>query len=201
MTEYQVVLDYWFGDAALSPEHAKQRKKLWYRSNPATDEEIRTNFAALYERAVHGELNVWRNTPDGSLALVILLDQFSRHLYRGEVGAFAQDDLALEIAESCPHPGSLPLIGQAFLYHPFEHSEQIAAQEKSLELFQALVESSDSHWQPMMENFYHHAKDHHDIVARFGRFPHRNKILGRDNTEEEQEYLAQNRRSFGQFKK
>lgn len=201
MTDYQVVLDYWLGDAALSPEHAKRRKKLWYRSNPDTDNEIRTNFSALYEQGIRGDLSEWRKTADGSLALVILLDQFSRHLHRAEPGAFAQDRLALEIAESCPHPDSLPLIAQAFLYHPYQHSEQLDVQKRSLKLFKALAETCDLLWQPMMENFYHHAKEHHDIVARFGRFPHRNKILGRDNTEEELAYLAQNPRSFGQGKK
>lgn len=198
MTRYNEVLDYWLGDAALSPTHANEQKKLWYRSSEAIDKEIRDKFADLHQQAAAGELGDWQQEARSCLALVIILDQFSRHLYRGEANAFAYDDKALSIARECPEPESLPWIGQAFLYHPFEHSEQLAAQSESVERFRRLMQSAAPEWQPMMENFYQHAQEHHDIVLKFGRFPHRNSILGRDNTPLEETYLSRGGKTFGQ---
>lgn len=198
MNEYQQVLDFWLGDAATSPEHANQQKKLWYRSSKQIDIEIRERFADLHKRAAAGELDHWQQSPEGSLALVIVLDQFSRHLYRGEPGAFAYDDLALEVARNCPEPKSLPLIARAFLLHPFEHAEDPEAQQESVQQFEQLLADADEPWQGMMADFLTHAKEHAGIVLKFGRFPHRNPILGRQNTPEEDTYLTSSGKTFGQ---
>ena len=198
MTSAQKVLNYWLADAALSIEHARLQKKLWYRSSAEIDAEIKKEFSLLHEQAKRGELDSWRQTSESSLALVILLDQFTRHLYRGTAQAFSCDALALDIARHCPAPSSLPFIGQAFLLHPYEHSEQKEVQSESIALFESLAEKADEEFQPMMLEFHRHAKEHCDIVTRFGRFPHRNKVLGRDSTEEELEFLAQSGKSFGQ---
>lgn len=201
MIEPEHVLEYWLGDASLNPANATKRKKLWYRSNSEVDDEIREKFAALYTSAVNGELNHWQANTEGSLALVILLDQFSRHLFRGKPEAFQQDDQALSIAEACPDPTTLPLISRAFLLHPFEHSERLEVQERSLQAFKQLSTDANPPWQPMMAEFYRHAKEHYDIVARFGRFPHRNAILGRQSTKEELDFLKESGKTFGQKQK
>jgi uncharacterized protein (DUF924 family) len=198
MNASQEVLDFWLGDAAISPDHARQQKKLWYRSSAEIDQEIETRFADLHRRAAAGELEDWQQSPEGSLALVIVLDQFSRHLYRGEPGAFAYDALALKVARDCPEPKSLPLIARAFLLHPFEHAEDPETQQESVQQFEQLLADADEPWQNLMANFLTHAKEHADIVLKFGRFPHRNPILGRQNTPEEDTYLASSGKTFGQ---
>ena len=197
----QQILDYWLGDAALSPEHANEQKKLWYRSSAKIDIEIKAQFSVLHERAVTHQLDHWMEQPESCLALVILLDQFSRHLYRGLPGAFAQDDQALEAAAKCPAPSSLPYIGRAFLLHPYEHSEHLEAQQESLKHFSQLVEDADEFWRPMMQNFLEHATEHQSIVLQFGRFPHRNDILGRQSTPDEIAYLRDSGKTFGQTAK
>jgi uncharacterized protein (DUF924 family) len=194
------VLDYWLADAALSPEHASAQKKLWYRSNPATDADIDRLFGNLHAQAVNRDLEHWRSEPESCLALVIVLDQFSRHLYRGTSGAFAHDEQALEIAKACPAPKSLTFIGRAFLLHPFEHSENQSAQQESLKHFSELVEDADPLWRPMMENFLQHATEHQAIVLQYGRFPHRNELLGRESTPEEVDYIQSSGKTFGQSK-
>lgn len=198
MINHHSVLEYWLADAAKSAEHANQQKKLWYRSSKAIDDEIREQFADLHAEATNGNLNSWREEPESTLALVIILDQFSRHLYRSEPSAFAQDNLALEIAQNCPKPESLPFIGQVFLLHPFEHSERLDIQEQSVVKFQHLANRADTEWKPLMRNFRDHAIEHHNIVARFGRFPHRNAILGRESSEEELQFLQDSGKTFGQ---
>lgn len=198
MTSHQAVLDFWLGNAALSPEHATEQKKLWYRSSKAIDVEIEEKFSDLHAKAAGGELDHWIQQPETCLALVLVLDQFSRHLYRGTAQAFAFDDQALDVARACPIPESLPAIGHVFLLHPFEHSERIEAQKESLKRFQDLVEQVDREWQPMMRDFQTHAIEHHDIVAKFGRFPHRNDILGRTGSAAEIEFLEQSGKTFGQ---
>ncbi len=198
MTDYQTVLNFWLGDAHLSPEHFKAQGKLWYRSSTAIDQEIKARFASLHEQATNLELESWRETAESCLALVIILDQFSRHLYRATPGAFAQDDLALEIARSCPDPKSLTLAGQVFLLHPFEHSEHLDAQEESLIRFKELIDQADSDWRPHMENTYTYAVEHHAMIAKFGRFPHRNEILGRASSEAEIDFLKRSGKTYGQ---
>jgi uncharacterized protein (DUF924 family) len=160
----------------------------WFRKDSAFDEDIRQRFAATHAAAAAGELDAWRATREGRLALVIVLDQFSRNLYRSDARAFAQDAQALACARAAIEAGDerelLPVERQ-FLYLPFEHSERLEDQERALELFKPLDAFAEtrgvSEW----------ARRHHAIVARFGRFPHRNAALGRASSEEELAFLAQ----------
>ena len=179
---YLEVLDFWFG---TPPGNARAE---WFRKDASFDEEIRRRFGDLHAAAARRELEAWRAAPQPMLALVIVLDQFSRNLYRNDARAFAQDAHALECAQQAVARGDdgllLPVQRQ-FLYLPYEHSEDLADQERGLELMHALDAYEEtrgvSEW----------AVRHRDIVRRFGRFPHRNAALGRASTAEEVEFLRQ----------
>lgn len=181
-TNFQAVLDFWFG-----PQAGKARAE-WFRKDAEFDAGIRARFGELHAAAGRGELEAWRASPEPMLALVVVLDQFSRNLYRGDARAFAQDDHALECARQAlarrDDLGLLPVQRQ-FLYLPYEHGENIADQERGVELMRSLDAFEEtrgiSEW----------AVKHRDIVARFGRFPHRNAALGRASTPEEVEFLKQ----------
>ena len=184
MDKYQDVLDFWLGPLDT---RGKSRRE-WFVKDPKLDAEIRERFGEIHERASRRELEMWRLTPESMLALVIVLDQFSRNLYRSHPRAFAQDaharDCAAEALLREDDLGFLPVERQ-FLYLPFEHSEDMADQDKAVELFRSLDRFEEtrgiSEW----------AEKHRAIVARFGRFPHRNAALGRASSREEQEFLSQ----------
>jgi uncharacterized protein (DUF924 family) len=153
----------------------------WFAKDPAFDQLFRERFLALHEAAMRGELMPWRETAEGSLALVILLDQFPRNAFRGTPRMYASDGFARVLADAAIRAGHDRRIEpdlKLFMYLPFGHSEQLADQERSLELVRSLGEPHLSH-----------AQGHHDIVKRFGRFPHRNPILGRAMRPEEQRFL------------
>jgi len=177
---YQEILDFWF-----NPEH----QSLWFSKSDTFDQKIRQNFSKVHEQAVQADLWSWRKTADGRLAEIIVLDQFSRNLYRDQPLAFAQDGLALALAQEAI---SLNLDAQlnpeqrSFLYMPFMHSESKMMHEFALKLFQRLGNPVNLDYE----------KRHKKIIERFGRYPHRNKILGRESTPEELEFLDQPGSSF-----
>jgi uncharacterized protein (DUF924 family) len=178
------VLDFWFGTL----ERRGQPRPEWFRKDPAFDAEIRARFGATLEAAAARELEAWRASAESILALVVVLDQFSRNIHRGSARAFAQDAHARECAEEAIERGDdlgmLPVERQ-FLYLPFEHSERLADQERALELFRTLEAFEPT------RGLLTWAERHHAVVARFGRFPHRNALLGRASTPEEETFLAQ----------
>ena len=154
----------------------------WFKKDVAFDAAIRERFAALHEAATSGALDGWSETAEGALALVIVLDQFSRNLFRGDRRTFAADPKALALADAAIKRGfdqQLSRTDRQFFYLPFMHSERIEDQERSVALYQALAD-------PQLLPF---AEDHADIIRRFGRFPHRNAVLGRDTTPQEQAFL------------
>jgi uncharacterized protein (DUF924 family) len=160
-----------------------QNEKVWFSADPAFDAEVLSRFAELVERAKSGALDHWADTAEGALALVILLDQMTRNIYRDSPEMFAADGKALSVAERAIERGfdqELPKAERRWLYMPFMHSEDLADQERSVELF---TRSEISESVPF-------AVDHADIIRRFGRFPHRNAILGRQTTPEEADFLA-----------
>lgn len=155
----------------------------WYAKDAAFDAEIRTRFAATHEAAKAGERDGWAQTPEGALALVIALDQFPRNLFRDDARAFAADPKALAIANAAIAAGFDARIEppmQQFFYLPLMHSEVLADQERCVDLFAGGAEENRKY-----------AIIHRDVIARFGRFPHRNAVLGRDTTPEEQAFLDQ----------
>ena len=180
------VLDFWFG-APDSRERGRPRK-LWFQKSEPFDAEIRRRFLATWECAARGELGRWHATPLASLALVVTLDQFPRNMFRGTARAFASDSPALAAGRETiarQFDRLLSPVERPFVYLPFAHAEDLAAQHRSLALFQGLDPED-----------VRSAKRHYEIIARFGRFPHRNAILGRQSTAEEAEFLKQPGSSF-----
>lgn len=185
------VLDFWFGPHG-DPGRGLPRK-TWFEKNSAFDEEIRRRFAAGVEDAASGRLESLGEFADGALTLAILLDQFPRNLFRGEPRAFAYDARALDIARLAVEKGLDQLLApveRVFLYLPFEHSEALADQVRSVALFRSLPDV------PGRDEQLGYAVRHHDVIARFGRFPHRNGVLGRPSTPEELAFLRQPGSSF-----
>ena len=186
MADYQEVLDFWFGPAGSS-EFGRSRA-VWFKKSDAFDEEIRARFLDLHELAAGGRIESWTDAPHSLLALIVVLDQFPRNLFRGTRRAFATDAQALAAAESAVARGfdrSLAPVQRWFVYLPFEHAEDLAMQHRSLELFE------DLRGDPGSAGTIDYARRHFEIIARFGRFPHRNAILGRISTSEEIEFLKQ----------
>lgn len=174
------VLDFWF---------SAQVRKKWFEADREFDSELKERFGVLLDKAVGGKLDAWKQTPDGAVALVALLDQISRNVHRGTPMAFAGDARALEVSRDAIDRGAeAELSGDQryILYMPFMHAEDIEAQEEGIRRFEKLGR----------EQALDYMKRHRDIVARFGRFPHRNDILGRETTAEEAEFLKQPGSSF-----
>ena len=184
----RAILDFWFLPLG-HPDHGKERD-IWFESTPAFDAEIAERFSHLLDPACAGALDYWRETPDGALALTLLCDQFPRNMFRRSARAFSGDAKAIEtarIALARFYPVAYPMPMRVFFYVPFEHSEQLADQELSCALFATLGR----------EDYDKYAISHRDIIVRFGRFPHRNEVLGRVCTEHELDYLKTADR-FGQ---
>lgn len=180
----QEILDFWFGPE-LSPQFGKPQKS-WFIKSESFDQSIRDRFLDSYEAASQGQLDSWQNNPKSCLALLIILDQFSRNLFRHSPQAFQCDPHALKITKKAISQGfdqQLLPVERWFYYLPFEHSESIKDQEKSLELWQTLQGNPDS--QSSIEYAFRHA----EVIQKFGRFPHRNQILNRKNTPAETEFL------------
>lgn len=195
----QDVLEYWFGEAPDDPVTAERKAPLWWGRSEATDAELRERFGPTHEAASRGALEGWAATPAGRVALVIVLDQLSRNLHRGTPRAFAQDPAALRMAAAAVQSGedrTQPFFHRVFLYLPFEHGERLADQERCCRLFDRLVAESPAPLQASARAYRDYAWQHRDIVARFGRFPHRNAILGRPSSAEELRFLAQPGSSF-----
>jgi uncharacterized protein (DUF924 family) len=186
------VLAYWFSDRA---------RRAWFETDPEFDAELRERFGETHAAAVRGELDAWTGAPASCLALVIVLDQLSRNLYRGTPLAFAADALASAHADHALADGfdqRVPLERRMFYYLPYEHTEQLAAQQRAVALFEQLVADYRREGTPDAEavEALEYARRHCEIIERFGRFPHRNAILGRTSTPEELAFLQEPMSSF-----
>jgi uncharacterized protein (DUF924 family) len=158
--------------------------KRWYTPDAAFDAEVRRRFLDLWQRAAAGELSAWEASDDGALALVIVLDQFPRNMFRDDIRTYASDAQAREVAQRAIDRGvdaRIDPVLREFLYLPFMHSEHLADQQRCIELSRAAGHTESLKW----------AEHHADIIRRFGRFPHRNRLLGRATTPEEQAFLDQ----------
>jgi uncharacterized protein (DUF924 family) len=191
MSQFQEILNFWFGHRDES-SYGKPRQ-FWFASDREFDIAVRSHFQTDYELAASGKLDEWKNSPQSCLALIILLDQIPRNMFRGEPKAFATDSQALSAAKHAVNrgfDGELLPVQRWFIYLPFEHSENLADQHQSVELWHGLSEYPDC------ADAINYAIQHLKIIERFGRFPHRNKILGRETTPEEAEFLKQPNSSF-----
>ena len=198
--ESEQVLDFWFGSCGADGSLDPAKQKMWFGDGRKYDTEIRDRFGALHERASRGELETeWPATPRGSIALIVVLDQFSRHIHRDTPAAFAQDPAAQRLvlgATDLDTDRQLIPAQRAFFYLPLEHAEDIELQRLGVRCFDGLARTVAPAWRKEYDSFHDYAQRHRDIIARFGRFPHRNKILGRPSTPEEIKFLKQPGSSF-----
>ena len=193
------ILTFWFKEQNLSAPQIDGRMDVWFGEDPVFDEEIASEFSGDVERASEGRLAHWAGEPRGRLALIILLDQFRRNIHRNTPEAFALDKAALKLcvegAMEKKDKGLSP-IERVFFYMPLQHAESRKVQEKSVQIYSKLAAAVSPTFKETFETVAQFAELHADIVQQFGRFPHRNAILGRDNTPEEAEYLAGDAPSF-----
>lgn len=182
--KFQEILDFWF----------KENADKWFEKSDAFDQKIKEKFSEVHRELMSGMHQDWKSDPQSMLAMIIVLDQFSRNMFRGRKESFASDELAKTLAEEAIEKGfdkKLSLIERVFLYLPFEHSESILDQEKSMKLFGRLKEEDKE-----FDLYFDYAQKHQEIILRFKRYPHRNKILERESTPEEIEFLKQDGSAF-----
>lgn len=194
------ISDFWFGDIS-GGWSSEAFTELWWFGNENTDNEILERFGQLHTSAEKGELDHWAETPEGRVALIVLLDQFSRNLYRGTASAFAADPKSLALCLEgirVRHDLDLAPVKRAFLYMPLMHSEDMRHHEMAASLYSALVDLVDPSKKAEAEKMVVGAKLHKDIIAKFGRYPHRNRALGRLSSREEVDYLNADAETFGQ---
>lgn len=187
MNTSQDVLDFWFRAPGEAEYH--RPREVWFRKDDAFDAQIRSRFGGLIEQALAGQLESWALHPASAVAQIVVLDQFTRNSFRGTARAFAGDARALAAAQALVASGAdraMPGVRRQFVYLPFEHSEDLAMQDESMRLFTELGRD-----EPALADLATWADKHRVIVARFGRFPHRNDALGRASTAEEIEFLKQ----------
>ncbi|MGH8199737.1 MAG: DUF924 family protein [Steroidobacteraceae bacterium] len=204
MDEALEVRRFWFGRLPLKPEGVSERLALWFGTGTdeqEVDEQVRARFGPLIERAAAGELAAWADSPRRRLSLILLLDQFPRHVYRGSERAFATDREALQLTLSgmqSAADAALAPVERIFFYMPMQHTELRDAQEESVAAYRRLVNEAPAELSAMFTSALASAEGHRSIVARFGRFPHRNRVLGRANSADEEAYLRQGASNFGQ---
>jgi uncharacterized protein (DUF924 family) len=203
----QEVLQFWFGSKPYTAAQVMQRSRLWFGDpaapelTPQTDELIHSQFAAQIAAAARGELASWESSPRRRLALILLLDQFPRNVHRGTAAAFAQDDQALRLAVSGLQFGAdaaLDPLERMFFYMPLTHAESLEVQDEGVAAFRRLLEEAQPELRSYFEDCLRYAQQHRELIARFGRFPHRNAVLGRESSAAEVEYLACEREDFAQ---
>ncbi len=187
------LLDWWFGKGVTASEVAGHKHGLWFGYRAEQDADADTRFGGLVAQALDGCLGDWADSPHGWLALVLLLDQLPRMIYRGTPRAFAGDERAQHlVCEGMAHGGDVLLtpIQRVFIYLVLEHAEDLRVQEQAVAHFQRLCTLATAEDRALFADFLDFAVRHRDVIARFGRFPHRNDVLGRETTEAEQAFLA-----------
>ncbi|NOX69949.1 MAG: DUF924 domain-containing protein [Gammaproteobacteria bacterium] len=195
------VLAFWFQDQTLSAPQIDSRMEIWFSEDAVFDHEIEKTFANDVEMASDGKLDHWAHKPRGLLALILLLDQFRRNIHRGTADAFSKDKAALKLCVEgamAKRDQELSPIERVFFYMPLQHSESLKVQTKAVNIFARLAEAVIPTHKETFATIAQFAELHRDIIELFGRFPHRNKVLNRENTPHEDEYLAGDNPTFGQ---
>ncbi len=195
------LLAFWFGTTPRRVADVKARVQIWFGNDKAFDREVTTLFAELAEAAAAGELDEWAFQPRSRLALILALDQLPRNIHRGDALAFAQDNRAVALTLDGMSSGmdrQLKPLQRLFFYMPLQHSEDLEMQDRSVAAYQQLKLDAGKLEKSALAQAYQYATEHRDLVLRFGRFPHRNEILGRTPTEAEREFLGSGGATFGQ---
>ncbi len=193
------ILEFWFGAFPNAWTGDESKYDMWFRNGAAYDAHIFGTFGADYFRAVEGELDSWQDSPRGRLALIILLDQFSRHIHRGGAEAFAQDQRSQQLCIDGIGAGDdqgLHPVERSFFYMPLQHAEDLERQALSLQAYEQLVEDVPDAYREPFKDTLEWARKHYYVIERFGRFPELNEILGRESTAEELEFIKDGRYSF-----
>jgi uncharacterized protein (DUF924 family) len=195
------ILSFWFEAACSSPDAAAERNAFWFAADPDVDKEIWQEFGDDVIDAAHGRYDEWAVTATGRLALIILLDQFPRNIYRGTAEVFRYDASALALAQKGVQIGQLASLAvpeQAFFLMPYQHAEDIGIQDTGVLLYDAMAAEAGDDWRELAANYRNFAVIHRNIIADYGRFPHRNGALGRVSTAAEIRYLEAGGNTFGQ---
>jgi uncharacterized protein (DUF924 family) len=207
MDEARQVRDFWFGKLPMTAQALNQRVSLWFPGDLSEDalrtrdDVIRKRFGNLVERAGKGELASWADSPRRCLSLIVLLDQFPRNIYRGTAKAFAYDNLALELTLSgiqSAADGALDIVERIFFYMPLQHCEARDMQDESVAAYRRLLAETPPEFHGVFESSVRSAEQHRSIIERFGRFPHRNQVLGRHSTRDEEAWLDSHADRMGQ---
>jgi uncharacterized protein (DUF924 family) len=204
MDEARKVRDFWFGKTPLAPDQLPRRMKLWFGDageevRNQVDETLRARFQPLVERALKGELAQWADGPRRRLSLILLLDQFPRNIHRGTAKAYAGDEQALSLALTGMQSvadAALNAVERVFFYMPLQHSESLEVQEESVAAYKRLLGEAPAELRAVIEGCVGFAERHRAVIRQFGRFPHRNEVLGRPSTAEEQAWLNQGGETF-----
>ena len=198
--ERKALHKFWFGEI----QHGftvENRSKIWFGSDPSFDDDVRGRFSGLLARAEDGELSHWQETPRGRLSLILLFDQMGRNIFRGEARAFANDQRARQLCRDgikLGHDKQLSFVECQFFYMPLMHSERLADQQLCLTLLQAMLPMVPDNKRSHITSSIEFAKEHLALIEQFGRFPHRNALLGRESTPEEQALMADGGKTYGQ---
>lgn len=195
------IVAFWLDSSLDDPDTAYARRDWWYDGSAEVDAEIRSRFGAYVTRACSGDLQDWEATPNGAFAMILLLDQFTRNIYRGTPDAYAGDARAFEIVNRAIDrklDRELHIVPRIWLYHPFHHAEQLENQDRGITLLNGMLQGAPEPWHRYIQRSIKGWTRHRDIVAKFGRFPHRNRVLGRPDTDDEEAFLATNGEAFGQ---
>jgi uncharacterized protein (DUF924 family) len=200
-TRINAILTFWFSEQELSAPQIDRRMDIWFGADAVFDHECKKDFGDDVQSASDGKLDHWARQPRGRLALILLLDQFRRNIYRNTADAFSMDKAALKLcvegAMEKKDSGLTP-IQRVFFYMPLQHAESSKVQAKSIDIYNRLAEAVSKTYQETFETIAQFAELHHDIVDQFGRFPHRNQLLNRENTPEEDKYLSGDSPDFNQ---
>jgi uncharacterized protein (DUF924 family) len=188
------VLEFWFGHPGPAAEVAARQSKLWFGKSAANDQLVTDRFADTLIAAGAGQLDHWALTPRNRVALIVVLDQFPHHIHRNHGQSFAYDAQSLALTQAMIQNGDAARIApieRVFVYLPLEHAESLALQDESVALYTQLVADASDAERPLFKGFLDYAQQHRDVVSRFGRFPHRNELLGRPSTADEIAFLEQ----------
>jgi len=200
MQTAQDILDTWFRDEASGKMDVPQGKR-WFMGGKALDDSLTAHYSDVMNAAGKGHLDDWLDSPEGTLALIVLMDQFNRNINRGTAAAFALDSKALRACKHALANGydtTLPITQRVFCYLPLEHDETFVSQSASVELFRMLTDIAPPELEEFTRSTLEYALDHQAIIERFGRYPHRNAVLGRTSSPEEIDWLEKENKRFGQ---
>lgn len=192
---------FWFADTIDDPQAAGARNAMWFGVSPQIDQQVRERFESTIDAAARGELSAWEEQPRSGVSLVIALDQFPRNAYRNTDAAFEHDALALAVTRRAVAAGYLDVLSvpeRVFLLMPYQHLEDLVAQKEGVRIFECICDAAPAPWRTFAGNTLDFARRHLAIIERFGRFPHRNRTMGRSSTAAERDYLESTPETFGQ---